>query len=221
MDKIALQFVFIFQVLCPHACLATGAFVPKAFEAFIPADVDVFVREQGSDFRQHFVHKLECFFLPNAKRVFVFTIEFVSDIDRRRRFHTSQFRISDECRQTVARHVDFRDDTHIAFGRIRQHLFDVFLRVESAVCRFLARLLWLTMPPSLIVRQVPVENVHLILGKLVNVFLDLFFREPMATDIEHHPAPRKLWFIRDVHASNLPYLVFLFFFSSDFWRKHL
>ena len=113
MDEITLQFVFIFQLLRFHACLATRTFVPEAFEAPHPHRCGCIVREQSGDFRQHFVHKLECFFLPDTECVFVFAIEFVSDIDRRRRFHTSQFRISDECRQTVARHVDFRDDTHM------------------------------------------------------------------------------------------------------------
>ena len=50
-DKIALQFVFVFQVLRFHTGLTARAFVPETFETFIPADMDIFVREEGGDFR--------------------------------------------------------------------------------------------------------------------------------------------------------------------------
>ena len=146
-DKIALQFVFVFQVLRFHAGLAARTFVPETFETFIPADMDIFVREKGGDFRQYLVHKLEGGFFADAKRVLVFSVEFISYADSLRRFHTGQFGIGDKSCEAMARNIYFRNDAHIPFCRVGQHLFHVVLRVEASVSRLFAGQLLLALPP--------------------------------------------------------------------------
>ena len=44
-----------------------------------------------------------------------------------------QFRMADQQRQAVARHLDFGDDGHAAEGRVLHQFLEVRLRVESLV----------------------------------------------------------------------------------------
>ena len=245
-DEITLQLFFILQVLSLHAGLATGTFMPETFKTFVTADMYIFIREKGGNFRQYLIHELECIILSDTKRIFIFPIELISDIHGIRGFHTGQFRVSDQRCDAMSGHVYFRNNTYITFGCIGQHFFHILLGVETAVGSLLSRLLTFTLPPlahtgstpgtnfrqlrqglyfqppSLIVRQVPVEDIHLVFGQFINILQNFFLGKPVAANIEHQPAPGELGFVSDFSTRNSPFLIFrLHSLAFNLCRKHL
>ena len=67
----------------------------------------------------------------------------------------------------------------------------------------------------------PVEDIHLVFGQLVDIFLYFLFGEPVAADVQHQSAPGKLRFVGDVGAWDRPVEAFLFPVALYLWGKHL
>src|SRR5690606_7522134 len=61
-DKIALQFVFVFEVFSFDNALTMFTGLPSGFRRLIPSNVDIFAREKSHNFIQNIFQKLKSFF---------------------------------------------------------------------------------------------------------------------------------------------------------------
>src|SRR5438874_4573855 len=100
--------------------------------------------------------------------------------------------MSDKPRSAVAGNIKFRDYAYAAIPRISNHVADFFLRVIPPVG---AQLLQLGKSlafdaEALIVREVPVKNIHLHGIHAIQVATDHVQRSEVSRGIDHQPAPR-------------------------------
>ena len=100
----------------------------------------------------------------------------------------------------MPRHIELRDDADAAVGRIVYNLTDLLLCVVQAIrAHLLQPGIFLALDPaSLIVSQVPVENIHLDRRQPIYVALDDVHRLPVARDIDHQTAPCEPRLVLDV-----------------------
>src|SRR5512141_2013631 len=114
----------------------------------------------------------------------------------------------------MAWHLDLGNDAHETLACVGDDLTNVVLRVEAAVSLVVedggrrianlvsddgavapradvgeARVLLDLDAPSLVVREMPVEGVHLMQREEVDVLLDELLRHEMACRVEMHAAP--------------------------------
>ena len=82
--QVALQFLFVRQVLFGHAALALFAGFPKALVTFVAADVNVFGRKKFGDFGEDLVDELEGLLIAGTKCVVNLAIEAGAGIDMER-----------------------------------------------------------------------------------------------------------------------------------------
>jgi hypothetical protein len=115
----------------------------------------------------------------------------------------------------VTRHFYFRDDCDAAQARILDDVTNLALGVEAAVPRAIpfgaprangreSRIAPDLHAPTLIFRQMPVKDVHLVPREDVDVFSDCFDREEMPTDIHETSSPRKSRRITNRDAGDAP-----------------
>src|ERR1017187_7883503 len=74
-DQVALQFLFIGEVLFGHPALAFLADLPKALVTLVAADVDVFRWKELGDFGEDLVDELEGLFIARTEGVIDLGIE--------------------------------------------------------------------------------------------------------------------------------------------------
>ena len=125
--------------------------------------------------------------------------------------------------QAVARHLDLGDDGDEPALGVGDDLADLVLGVETSVGRLLFRGLGRPLvpvlvfpvdppgahlgqlgvlldldPPALVVREVPVEGVHLMENQKIDVLQHEFLGEEMPRTVEHHAPPGKPRGVLDV-----------------------
>src|SRR6202521_2604925 len=100
----------------------------------------------------------------------------------------------------MARHVDFRDDLHVAARRESNELAHLVLGVEAAIARAVrvdspgadgsqARILADLEAPTLIIGQMPMQYIELVPRHPVDHGANEGGRLKVPRGIEHHPAP--------------------------------
>src|SRR5208283_5553098 len=112
---------------------------------------------------------------------------------------TSEAGITDEPTGCVPRHVEFRDDPDAAVGRICDNFANLFLRVVKPIRTHplqLGKALAFD-AESLIIGEMPVEDVHLHCSQPVDVTLDDVDRLPVARDVDHQASPCKARLVLD------------------------
>jgi hypothetical protein len=104
----------------------------------------------------------------------------------------------------VAGDVELGDDANAAIAGEGDHLANLLLCVEVAVGTELLKLgIELALDAeSLVVRQVPVEDVELDGGHRFEVSLDDVDGHPMAGDVDHETSPREARVVLDVDHGN-------------------
>ena len=75
--------------------------------------------------------------------------------------------------------------------------------------------------PSLIVRQMPVEDVHFVHSQQVDKLVDIFYRCVMTADVQHQSAVYKARGVFDFYSRDRPVGLLVQFLSVDGRRKKL
>ena len=182
MDEITLQLIFILQVIILHELLGLCRFFPPLLGAFVAANVYVLRRENIAQLGKHVLKESEHFgfrsqhvveFIVNAPRLgrFVFLVRLGAEL-----------RMYGQHSHAVSRYVYLRDHRDITLSGIFDYLARLLLRVVTAVRAFYVRTgiqpQYLAFSvgafmrkfgmrlhldtPGLVVRQMPVEIVHLV-----------------------------------------------------------
>ena len=121
---------------------------------------------------------------------------------------TTQLRIGSQSRQHVPRHINFRYHRNKTVGSILYNFLGFFLRIIAAyrnavvfvgsrsrncflpmrtnLCQF--RVFLDLDTPTLVFRQVPMEIIDIVHSQHINDFLQIIYREKVASDIYHKPA---------------------------------
>ena len=192
--------------------MAVCAILPGCLGTFVASYVDICTWEEFYDFIQHSLQKGKSFFFgaihlieysPRTRHV-------ISRIGRARKL-----RIRGYGSDGMARHFDFRDDRNVFAGCISHYLFYLFLsiissdffpvkdlRIVGIIVIYQSFFSFRTdfhqfgelfnfNSPSLIIRQVPVENVHLVHGKHVDKLVYIIYRSEIPAWIEHHSTVRE------------------------------
>src|SRR5207245_2299502 len=97
----------------------------------------------------------------------------------------------------MPRHIEFRHHTNSAVARIRDDLAYFILPVIQAIrshfVQFGKSLALHT--KALVLRKMPVKNVHLHGSHAVEVSFDHIHGRKVAAGVDHQPAPCKSWFV--------------------------
>ena len=98
-----------------------------------------------------------------------------------------------EPRRAVTRHVEFRHDANSAVPRVGDQIADLILGVVKGVGAQLVkfRKFLALHAEALVLREVPMENVHLHGFHAVDISADDVKREEMAGRVDHQSAPRE------------------------------
>ena len=109
----------------------------------------------------------------------------------------------------MARQIHLRDDRHLPFRRIAYQLHELLLRVVTPWLALVGNLsthlgqlrIGLDLDaPTLIVREVHVQHIHLIKRQKVDHLLHLLWREETARDIQRETPPsepRRIFHLQD------------------------
>ena len=110
--------------------------------------------------------------------------------------------MTDEPARAVTGYVKLGHDANAAIARVRDDLFDLFLRVVVAVGAELVQLRKLLAldAEALVFREVPVKDVHLHGRHRVEIALEHLHRLEVTRDVDHQPAPWKARPIVDLNA---------------------
>jgi len=221
-DDIALQAFFGRVLVVPFetfrldAGLALRATFPTHFRAFVTAYMYIFGREEVDHLAEHVFEEDHGFFVTGTDHL-VRNAPLCPHFVRSAR--TTQFGVGRDGCQLVSRKVYFGDDRNETFLGISDHVANFVLRVEHAFAIRLAvifagvaaddclpalcpypgqfRIFLDLDTPSLVVRQMPMETVHVVQGKNVDKLLDRVGREEMAGNIEVHAAIRETRIVVD------------------------
>ena len=188
-----------------------GAALPAFLGALVAADVDELRGEQLDDFAQDVFEKLEDRVVAGAVDLAVHA-PVCADLERPA--GARQLRIRCQCGHAVPGHLDLGHDRHVPALGVLDDLSDVILRIETAVpilprsapgtdAGKLGVLLNLD-PPALVLGQVPMQDVHLVIGEQVDVALDELLVHEVPPAIEQHPAPLIPRIVANTHARQLP-----------------
>ena len=198
------------------AGLALRTSLPTHFRAFVTAHVDIFGREEVDHLAEHVFEEGHGLFITGTDHV-VGNAPLCPYFIRPAR--ATQFRVGRDGCQLVSRKVYFGDDRDETFFGISDHVADFILCIEHAFAIRLAvifagvtaydgflalrsdtgqfRIFLDLDAPSLVVRQMPVEAVHVVEGKNIDKLLDRVGREEMAGNIEVHTAVRETRIVVD------------------------
>ena len=185
------------------ALLTSLALLPPHLRSLVAPNMDILRGEYFHQFRQHTLHELKSLLLSRTKDVIKHPPMALHLVGTAR---ASQFRIGFQCPKHVSRHVNFRNHRDIPLLRIAHDLLQFLLRVAAAVGRAvvnrritpqhriathraLLHQLQVTVDgytPSLIVRQVPMETVHIVHRHRVEILLHKRHTEEMASHVKMH-----------------------------------
>ena len=136
---------------------------------------------------------------------------------------SSQLRVRSDRGGRVPRHFDFRHDLNMQLSRVGDDLFDLFLRIKpfmrhtrelftipSAHLRILPlgtdlselRVFFNFNPPALVIRQVPVKDIHFEQCHLIQQGLHHVHPFEIPCFVEHKASPGETRCVFDAHATN-------------------
>ena len=197
--------------------LAFRTILPSDFRTFVASDMYVRRREEFHDFGEHPVEEFENGVIAGTQYV-IGNSPFRPYLVRSA--GTSQFRISRKGSLHVTRKVDLRNDGDVSVRRIFYDFPDLLLSIIAAV-RLAVILLGAVIqmsdkglvphrtffyefriafdfhPPALVIRNVPVEHVHVVQRHHVYVCLHFVYREEMAAYVKMRPAIAEMRVVRD------------------------
>ena len=188
-----------------NLCLAFRAFLPFQLRTLISSDMNIRRWEDIHNFIDHIFGKLQ-------SRLITATQYFIKDTKLRSRFirtsRATQLRIGSQSRQHVSRHIDLRYHRNKTIGSILYNLPSFFLRIKSthrntvvfvgtrSRDRFLPmrtnlrqfRVFLDLNTPALVFRQVPMKVIDMVHSQHINDFLQIIYREKVASYIHHKPS---------------------------------
>ncbi len=212
--------MLVLQPFRLHPRLAFRADLPAFLGAFIATDVDVRAGEEVHHLGEHIFQHREYAVIARTEHIIEHAptaLHFVWPTG------AAQLRVSCQSRHRMSRHLDLRNYIDVPCLCIGHHLADLLLRVETTVRDAVVftpavrphltafapttdlgelRVLLDLDPPALVVREVPVETVHLVTRHQVNVFLHEWHREEVAHHVQVHPAPCEARLVRNGVAGN-------------------
>ena len=154
---------------------------------FVAADVEIRVREKCRHLTDEGIEKLVDLF---ARGIHGGIENAPLALDGVRARSTGEFRVTDKPRGGVAWYIELRHHSNAAIPGVGDHVAHFVLCVEVAVGPELMQ--FGKFPAfdaeSLVVGQMPMENVHLQGGDGIDVPLDHFFRHPVPGNIQHETA---------------------------------
>ena len=203
----ALQFLFgsellvLLQAQFAHLGLALGTFLPAHLGTFVTADVDVLRGEDVHDFVEDVCAELHHFGIAHAEHI-VADAPPADDVVGTTR--AAQLRIGSQGALHVAGHLDFGNHLDVAFGSIANNLAGFLLREIAGIGDGVVRtevtsdhralangtdggefgILLDLDAPALVVGEMPVEGVHVVESKHVDVGLDAVDGEEVAAYVE-------------------------------------
>lgn len=214
LDEITLQFLFVLQPIVGFYFLAVRAFFPVALVALITTYMDVFGRKKRRYFPDHIVQKCIRRLFSGANGVVGglasgghLKIGIVLVV-------AEQVGVRGHKGLAMAGHIDLGYDFNVAHLGIGDYFLNVLLGIKTPYrFGFLGRGR-LPLPPSyagpigppgpffgqvrvflyfdspaLVVGQMPVECIHLIRRKHIDLLFDKFLRPKMSGNVKHNTAP--------------------------------
>ncbi len=159
--EVGLQSLIVFEVMPAHERLNARTCVPLLPVTFIAANVEISIREDRGHFADELVDENEgalAAWVHGRVEDTPFCFNCVRALAARK------VRIPGKPRRCVAGHIELRHNADASIARIRDNFAHLLLRVVEAVrapCRSGADRPLLLGAESLVVRKVPVEDVHL------------------------------------------------------------
>ena len=198
LTKIGLQLVIRLVVVRLLEFLNLWIRVPRLSVHFVSTDVEIVVRKEPGHFSDENIQKLVRLLIRGIHRG-IHHAPFFFDLERSRR--TGNFGIPDKPGAAVAGHIKFRNDADPAVARVRNQLANFVLRViRSARSQAMQLRQFLALgAKSLIVRDMPVKDVHLHRFHSVQIPLEHFHRRKVPARIDQQAAPAKSRLVFDVH----------------------
>ena len=208
-DKPALQGFFVSQSFALHQGLAVGTLLPGLLGALVATNVYIVAGKQVHHFCQYIFQKAESMLFGAIDLV-----EHVEVVAHHIRLAQTagQFRIGCQCRRGMSGHFYFGDDGDEAVGSILHDFPDLVLRVVAA-CGFpveaagiiIVRMAYLCLrtvradfrqagifldldAPALVVREVEVEDIHLVGSHQVDELQHFLLGQEVAPDVHHGPS---------------------------------
>ena len=179
-----------------HVGLDLRVRVPLFAVALVAADMEVGVGKERRHLPQKLIEKLERAF---ARRVHgrVHDAPAVRNLVRARA--AGQLWIPYEPRRGVAGHIEFGNHADAAIVRVLDDVCDLLLRVvETVRALFLKKRIDLAFDwETLVIREMPVEDIELHRFHAVQVALDHVDRLEVAAGINHQAAPREARLVVD------------------------
>src|SRR5260370_26978412 len=191
---VGLQILIILHAMGMDESLDLRIGVPKLAIDLVSANVEVSVGEE----LRHLVDELVEKFI----RVLLGRIRYSIrpfGIDLKRAGAAGQFRISGKPGPAVAGCVELGNDPDTAIMSIGDEFADFALRVIEAFRSHLMQLgeLLALDAETLIVGEMPVQDVHLYRGHAIDVALENVERGKVAADVNEQSAPGKAWLVFD------------------------
>ena len=166
-----------FQPFRFDTCLAFRAFFPTGTRSFVATDMNILRWEDLNDFTHYIFQELHRLVVTDTEHIFKYTPTRAYFV---RTTCTSHFGVSSQCGKHVSGQVYFRNYRNVTFLCIFHDLFRFFLSKETAIRRIVIllcvssdyrttalrtyfrkfRILLNLDAPALVVRQVPVESIH-------------------------------------------------------------
>ena len=194
-------FLIRFQAQRLGTCLALRTLFPSYFRTFVTTHMDIFRREDFNQFSIYILEEFQYLIISGTKHVFRYSPLSPYFV---RTTGTTQLRISGKGSLHMSRKVYFRNNGYVTFCSIFYNFFCLFLRIESTVrftviltgvasddgfrsigtdfCQLRVFLDFQT--PSLVVRDMPMQTVHVVQCLHIDVSLYFIYREEMTAGIE-------------------------------------
>ena len=185
------------QVILPHELTDASAGLPLLAGYLVATDVKERIGKQRGHFADEGVQKLIGGF---ARRVQGRIEHAPVALDLIGSGRTGELRIPDQPTGGVARHVELGNHANTAVLRVGDHLANLFLRIINAIGTELLKL-WKTLAldtETLVVGEMPMEDVQLHRGHAVEIAFDHFDGHPMPGYIQMQAAPRETGMVLDV-----------------------
>jgi len=164
--------------------------IPLFAVHLVATDVEIVVGEKLGHLADEIIKKLVDLLV---RRVHCRIEDSPPALDSVRPFSAGQLGMADEPRGAVTRHIEFRHHADAAISGVSNQVANLVLRVVEGVGTQFVEL-WIfpaLHAKTLILREVPVKNVHLHGFHAVDVPANDIERNEMACGIDHQTAPRK------------------------------
>ncbi len=157
--EVRLQFFVRFKIVRPLEFLNLRIRVPRFSVHFVAADMEIVIGKKLCHLSDKFVEKFVKFLVRRIhRRIHDSPLLFHAE----RPGPAGKFRIAYKPRSAVAWHIELRYNAHPAIPRVGDHIANFFLRVVHPfrACTLQLRKFLALRAKSLVVRNVPVENVQ-------------------------------------------------------------